>query len=126
MIKKYFRLFIIAVTKCKLYNKERKGDTMKKITDKGQLIYSFVMTLGLFLFFFLDIFIKRNDGSKYSFYEMMSRISPSGIVLWICTFFMIIFVFILSMIQSFITHKKDAYTIVKQITCIMMMIILDI
>ena len=31
MIKKYFRLFIIAVTKCKLYNKERKGDTMKKI-----------------------------------------------------------------------------------------------
>ena len=126
MIKKYFRLFIIAVTKCKLYNKERKGDTMKKITDKGQLIYSFVMTLGLFLFFFLDIFIKRNDGSKYSFYEMMSRISPSGIVLWICTFFMIIFVFILSMIQSFITHKKDAYTIIKQSTCIVMMIILAI
>lgn len=97
---------------------------MKKITDKGQLIFCIIMTIVLFSFFFVDIFLKTSDGSKYSFYTMMGKISPSGLVLWICTFIMILIVLILSFVQSFVTHKKDGYTIIKEITCIAFSVIL--
>ncbi|MGN1295819.1 MAG: hypothetical protein ACI4U5_05365 [Bacilli bacterium] len=97
---------------------------MKKITDKGQLIFCLIMTSGLFILFSFDLFYKASDGSKYSFYEMMGRISSSGIVLWVCTFLLIAIVLIFSFIQSFITHKKNGYTLIKEITSIAVMIIL--